>query len=136
MDEVDHPEPNILPGIFVNLFDAGLEVLMNPVISADSRWLLYDLERRPDHPGVIASAGRLRDERFGENTLTFVVESMAKTTCAVRAYVPARPDEVSLRLADGSSSDMAQDWQWDATSETVLINFAGDPRGIAVEVNW
>lgn len=136
MDEVDHLESTALPGSFVNLFDARLGILKDPIIKADSRWLLYDLEHRLDQPGVIDSAGRLRNESFGENMLTFTVESMANTTCAIRAYVPLKPKEVLLKNCDGSGRDVTPDWQWDMTSETVLVRFAGDPQGITVEISW
>jgi len=136
MDEVDNLEPEILAGSFVNLFDARLGLLVDPVIRANTRWLLYDLERCSDHPGVIAAAGRIRDERFDERGLTFVVESMAKTTCAVRAILPTEPSKVSLRRVNEPSENVAPAWEWDAASHTVLLRFAGDPRGIIAEVNW
>ena len=136
MDEVDHSEPKVLPGNFVDLFDARLGVLADPVIRADSRWLLYDLARCPDHPCVIAAAGRLRDECFDEHTLTFAVESMAESTGVVRIRIPAEPNRVSLRRANGQADAITSDWEWDVASQTVLLSFAGDPRGIIVEINW
>jgi hypothetical protein len=104
MDEVDHLRPEILPGNFINLFDAKHTVLADPVIRADSRWLLYDLAHCPDHPGVIVAAGRLREECFDKQTLAFVVESMAKTTTVIRARIPAKPNRITLKCSDGSTS--------------------------------
>ena len=136
MDEVEHSEPMTLSGSFVNLFDAKLGVLVDPIIHADSRWLLYDLSHCPDYPGVIASAGYLRDEYFDKHSLTFVVESMAKTTSAVRAKLPTKPNKISLKHTDGSAEQIASDWEWDEVSQTILLRFAGDPKGISIDIVW
>jgi hypothetical protein len=136
MDEVEHSEQKMLSGSFVNLYDARLGVLVNPIIYADSRWLLYDLAHCPDHPGVIAVSGCLRDERFDKNSLTFVVESMAKTTSVIRAKIPTKPTKISLKNADDSTEQIKSDWEWDEVSQTILLRFAGNPGGILVEIGW
>jgi hypothetical protein len=113
----------------VNLFDAELGICADPVIAADSRWLLCDLDRCPDGPWVIAAAGRVREEVAGEHSLTFTVEGMAETTCAVRVRLPDKP-KTAVNL-DGNSA-----WSWDAGSNTALIRFANWPAGARVEIRW
>ena len=136
MDEVDYSEPNILSGRFINLFDPELGVLIDPIIHADSRWLLYDLSCLPEHPGVIACAGCVHDECFDGHSLTFVMESMAKTTCTIRANIPMKPGKISVKRADNSGENIIPDWEWDELSKTILLRFAGDPKGIRVELDW
>ncbi|HGJ67308.1 TPA: hypothetical protein ENS27_18255 [bacterium] len=136
MDEVDYLEPKILSGNFVNLFDAKLAVISDPIINADSRWLLYDLAYCPDYPCVIASAGCLRNELFDKHSLTFAVESIEKTICAIRAKLPEKPHKLSLKHACNITEQITSDWEWDEKSQTVLLRFYGNPKGTLVEFIW
>ena len=129
MDESTTAEATVLPGTFVNLFDAALPVLTDPAIAPDTRRLLVDLARCPDHPWVIAAAGRICGEAYDAHSLTFTVEGMAETTCAVRARVPTKPQSVTAADAECA-------YTWDAPSHTLLIRFANDPAGVGVKVVW
>ena len=129
MDEAGGDDTVVLEGRFVNLFDAELAVCENPTIASDSRWLLYDLSRCPDHPWVIAAAGKVRDEEYDENLLCFAVEGMAETTCSVRVRVPVKPSEVAV-------SEGTVEWAWDGESETALLRFSNRPTGVRMEVRW
>ena len=129
MDESNSDQTTVLPGTFVNLFDATLPVLTNPSIMPDTRWLLYDLDRCPDKPWVIAAAGRLRDEEYDDTRLSFTVEGMAGTTCVIRARVPRQPKMVAVQDRDTS-------FLWDAASRTVSVHFANNPEGVSVNIMW
>ena len=129
MDESTDEEQMVLEGRYVNLFDAELGICEDPVIAADSRWLLCDLDGCPDGPWVIASAGRVREEVSSENSLIFTVEGMAETTCAVRVRMPGKP-KTAVNL-DGNAV-----WVWDAESNTALMRFANRPAGARVEIRW
>lgn len=129
MDESTTDAATVLPGTFVNLFDASLPVLVDPAITLDTRWLLVDLARCPDHPWVVAAAGRVCDEAYDDHSLTFTIEGMVETLCAVRARVPAMPESVT---ASGSECDHT----WDAPSQTVFIRFANVPSGVGVTIAW
>jgi hypothetical protein len=61
---------------------------------------------------------------------------MAKTTSAVRAKVPTKPNRISLKRADDSAEQIKSDWEWDEVSQTILLRFAGSPKGILVEIDW
>ncbi len=145
MDESIDTEPVALTGRFVNLFDAQLAICETPQIQPDSRWLLYDLAHCPaDRPWVIAAAGRVWDEGYDAHTLSFVVEGMAETSCAVlaqgsvRAALPTEPTAVTAK-AVGASNALRDDevsYTWDATSKTVLIRFPNRPKGVVVTVNF
>jgi len=100
----------------------------------DTRWLLYDLARCPDQAQqtwawVIAAAGRVEDEVAGATALTFTVEGMAKTMCAVRVRVPSAPVSVQ---AGGVEIPVI----WDGASRTALLRFPNDPAGVKVRVSW
>jgi hypothetical protein len=129
MDEVEGGTALVLGGSYVNLYDPALSVVADPSIAPDSRWLLYDLSRCPHHPWVIAAAGRVVDEAYDESSLTFTVEGIAETTCAVRIRLPAPPESVT---ADGETVEAA----WDGDSQTALVRFPNAPDGVSVEVTW
>jgi hypothetical protein len=139
MDEAGDASSIVLPGHFVNLFDAQLAICTDPQIQPDSRWLLYDLAHCPeDRPWVIAAAGRVRDEGYDAHTLSFVVEGMAETLCAVRAMLPLKPTSVTVETVEGPSAvgDDEVTYAWDVASKTVLIRFPNHPEGMAVSVCW
>ncbi len=129
MDESTSETTTVLPGTFINLFDATLAVVKNPGIAPDTRWLLYDLARCPDYPWVIAAAGRVLDEVYDDNTLSFTIEGMAGTTCIVRAWVPNAPTTVVAQDRDVAIL-------WDADSSTASVSFANDPAGVSVRIKW
>ena len=131
MDESSLVTSLALPGAYVNLFDADLPVLVDPVIAPDTRWLLYDLSRCAEGPWVIAAAGRVEDETATADRLTFRVEGMAGTQCAVRVWLPKAPVAVLVHV---EGSDHAWDQVWDAASRTLLLRFANRPEGVSVEV--
>jgi hypothetical protein len=129
MDESAHTKAVVLPGTYVNLFDARLSIHIDPAIEPDTRWLFYDLSHCPEQPWVIAAAGRVRQESRDVRSLSCVIEGMEQTICAVRARIPLEPTQVK---AGGESAS----YEWDAPSQTVLIRFANRPAGQRVEVTW
>jgi hypothetical protein len=129
MDESTSAEPVVLEGTYVNLYDLHLAVCRDPAIAPDTRWLLYDLERCPDHPWVIAAAGRVREERYDDNSLSFTVEGMAGTRGAARVRLPAGPEK-------GVVCEGEVEWDWEAVSQTALVWFDNRPEGVPVEIRW
>ena len=128
MDE-SFDESFTLTGAFVNLFDPDLRVVENPQIDPDTRWLLYDLLQRPDHPAVIAAAGRVEEETYTPSTLSFTIEGMAESICVVRATLPEKPVEVEC---DAESCD----WTWDDRSQTIQVRFDNEPSGMQIQLQW
>ena len=122
-------ETAALAGVFVNLYDPRLSIYVNPTIRPDTRWLLYDLARCPQHPWVIAAAGRVRSESYDDHSLTFIVEGMAETRCSARVRLPAPPTRVTA--SDGEAT-----CEWDAYTRTALIRFANQPQGRQINVRW
>ncbi len=129
MDEALSESNVSLPGMWVNLFDAELSIHTNPAIRPDTRWLLYDLSRCPQHPWVIAAAGRVEQEHYTEHSLSFTVSGMAKTQCSLRARLPSEPVSVS---AGGNLAG----WAWEPPSRTALVKFPNHNHGVTVEIRW
>ncbi len=103
--------------------------MADPQIEPDTRWLLYDLSRCPEHPWVIAAAGRVENETFTGQSLSFTVAGMANTQCSLRARLPEQPIEVSVRDAPAA-------FEWDEDSRTVLLQFPNLPEGVKVRMRW
>jgi len=129
MDESVRETILTLSGCYVNLYDPDLSVVVNPEIKPNTRWLLYDLDRCPDQPWVIAAAGRVENEKVADGALTFAVEGMADTVCAVRVRLPDAPVEVLV-------GDQVVEARWDAGSSTALIRFDNRPEGVQVQIIW
>jgi hypothetical protein len=130
MDE-SQDESLTLTGAFVNLFDPNLAIVRDPQIDPDTRWLLFDLSRRPDHPAVVAAAGRVEGEGedYTTSSLSFNVEGMAETVCVIRAILPEKPIDVET---DTESCD----WTWDSGSHTIQVRFPNEPSGVQVTLRW
>jgi len=129
VDESDVGEPTDLPGTFVDLFDSRLTVRIDPKVLPDTCWLLYDLAHCPGYPWVIAAAGCVRDESWNGHALSFSVEGMIGTVCAVRVWIPSEP----LYVQAGGEPTC---YEWDAPSRTALVQFANRPTGCRIEIGW
>jgi len=106
-----------------------LPMRADPCICPETRVLLYDLSRCPEHPRVVAAAGHVADEQFDDSSLRFAVRGPADTQCVVRVRVPFPPVSTT---ANGVRVKSA----WDASSRTALIRFANLPTGVRVVVQW
>jgi hypothetical protein len=128
MDE-STDDAQVIPGTFVNLYNSDLAIRENPAITPGSHWLLYDIARCPDHPWVIAAAGCVKSETYTADTLTFTVEGIADTTCAVRVRIDSEPKSITV---DG----MTVEGSWYEDTRTALIRFPNKPKGVDVQVSW
>ena len=131
MDETPEAPPVVLAGLYVNLYDAHLKVVRDPIIAPDTRWLLADLSRyaEQERACVIAAAGRITGETVSEHGLAFNVAGMGQTTCAIRVKLPAKPVH-----ATRDSTDQACDW--DEPSHTALLEFPNESNGVDIVIEW
>lgn len=78
-------QPYVLKGQYINLFDPDLAVLTQTTISPGSRMLLLDLAKTKGvAPKVIASACRVRDQKYLGTKLTFHADGIGNTNGLVR----------------------------------------------------
>ena len=129
MDESIDAPPTILPGCYVDLYDARLAVVDRPVISAGSCHLYYDLARCPQQSWVIAAAGLVTEESASANNLSFKVSGMNQSICAVRVAVPTQPRIASTEVQPCLVT-------WDEMTHTALLEFANNPHGVAIRLEW
>lgn len=134
LDESPIASHHVIRGRYVNLFDAALNVVVDPVIEPGSRWLLRDLAARSGRgPQVVASAGKaLRQDRPGRvnsRGLDLVVEGVDKTGGVVLVRTAAAARSVTL---DGQP---VVDVEFSATDRLLWIRFpqTSSPRALHVE---
>jgi hypothetical protein len=119
-------------GTYVDLFDAGLPIVQNPVVLPGTASLLYDLHNADSSlvtaPGVVVSSSRIRDEEAKNGRLTFVSEAPSGITVSTRLLLVEEPGRVT---ADGKEVTARN---WDPGSRTLLIRYAGVPEGTHILV--
>lgn len=129
LDEVAESQPLRLEGKYVDLFDPSLQVLENPSFDAGRRALLYDLASSWDRsPRVVAAAARVRHARVEGNKFHCTTRGPAGTHCRLRLQCSTEPKAVVLNPAARVNT------AWDATSQTLLVEFDNIGREIAVHV--
>jgi hypothetical protein len=138
MDEsIDSAPPVIVTGRFINLLDAGLPVISQIELKPGDRALVRDLDHPASRPGnepkILASAFRPRDVQFDTAAGVFRFRAVGpdRVEAVARiAWPDVRADPASGSV-DGATLD---DFTWDAASRTVLLRFASEARGRALEI--
>jgi hypothetical protein len=117
-------------GSYIDLFDANLAIVSNPVVEPGKGSLLYDLEAAPEQTSaVIISSSRIRDEEpVVKGKFQFVSEAPAGVTVSTRLQLTEEP---RLVIADGHE---IIDRSWEPASRTLLIRYPGVPEGTLVTV--
>ena len=97
MEESLNDEPKILHGRFVNLFDPELNILHNLPISPGDRYLVRDLDAASTpEPQLLAAACRTLPLKLSKNSISFLVEGIAKTQAVVLLRISSAPTAVTL----------------------------------------
>ena len=124
-------EGQALQGRYVNLFDADLMVLRDPVITPGSQWLLYDVNTpMPTSAWVIAASGRVEDERAESGGISFTIKSAQETTAAVSVRLPAKPSRVELQPLNRMIE------RWDAENRLLFLSFPAQHTGNQVTIHY
>jgi hypothetical protein len=131
MEETEVDDDRVLEGRYVNLFDADLMVLRDPVIAPGSQWLLYDVNvPMPASAWVIAASGRVEDERAESGGISFTIKSAQETTAAVSVRLPAKPSRVELQPLNRMIE------RWDAENRLLFLSFPAQHTGIQVTIHY
>jgi hypothetical protein len=132
-DPVD-PSAAVLSGHYINLFDASLNILIDPVIAENTCWLLYDLAFEDGQTAwVVAASGRVAHERCQAGFITFELSGALGTMAAARVRLPRPPATLEMR----SKTDLLPHTSvWDESSQTLYLSFAAQPQGACVEIRF
>ncbi|MCF3112163.1 hypothetical protein LL912_25470 [Niabella sp. CC-SYL272] len=133
LDENADKMPLRINGPVVDLFDPELPVLTQKEVQPGQQAFLYDLKTiQGKRPVILAAAGRAYDEQYRPGQYSFLLKSPTGTTNAMRIYLPAAPREVQLAVNGANSRLLRNDW--DAHSNTLLLQFENDSRGVRVVI--
>lgn len=115
----DSQNPGHLEGVYVDLTQQDLPVLVNPPVSADQPIFWFDLTDA-NHGDIIASSVALQPVEIGAERWVYEVTAREGTPVAARIRLPHGPKSILFRV---SSRLHSVDSTWDDTSSTVYIRF-------------
>ncbi len=133
VDEGVSPDPLVLKGKYIDMFDPALPVRDEIVVKPGAQALLLDLGQveKPKQPQVLAASFRESDEVAGKHDYSFVAKSPIDTDGVARVLLPSAPTSV---LVDGVETFSPS--AWDAASRTYLLKFENHPDGHRVQFRW
>lgn len=135
LDENISKLPLQIKGPVIDLFDPELPVLTMKSISAGHQAFLYDLKTlTPAKPTILAAAGRAYDLKIEKNRFSFLLRSPSKTMNSMRIYLPTEP--VSVNATGKTAPLPLKRQEWDADSQTLLLQFENFSNGVNVEIKW
>jgi hypothetical protein len=137
MDESVSPEPYVLKGKLIDLFDPTLPVLTQKIVNPGEQAYLYNigLTSQPKNPQVLASASRVYDEKISKHVYSFTCKSPANTTNVMRILLPTAPARTVVTDAGGQILTDVQN-TWDPSSKTSFLSFENNPDGVNVAFHW
>lgn len=132
-DETGNDRPLRMTGRYVDLFDAGLPVVTDPVlpIGEVALWREMPETRTPD---ILAASGRVSDWADEAGCLRFSLTGPSEMLAVVRLMTPGAPTDVRVTGADGSM--VPAEWETEAAGGTTRLRFASSPDGVSVEIRY
>lgn len=137
MDESVSDEPFKMEGLFIDLFDPQLSILSDKTVQPGNQSMLFNIKsvKNKTTPQVLATAARVSDEKHSKGMYSFIAKSPIETVNVMRVLLPSKPKVCDIFNSDGSQLASAL-WEWDKSSNTVLIRFDNNPDGISVKITY
>ena len=129
LDESVSPEPCVVEGTLIDLFDPALPVYTRREVAPGSQGFFFDVQKAGKAPRILAAASRAYDEQRGRRSFSYVCKGPAETVNVTRILLPARPENVTV-------NGTACPFEWDDASRTCFLRFPNDPDGIRVDLRW
>ena len=122
--------PLVLKGQYIDLFDPELPVVTEKVVQPGEQAFLYNINKVADKSvaKVLAAASRQYDEVATPHSFSFTAKSPANTENVMRIRLPRQPKSLRVGVECRSA--------WDDDSHTLLLQFANDPEGVHVYIEW
>ena len=129
-DESISDEPLRLAGRFVDLLDPRLTVHEEYAVAPGQQAWLLDLDRvRGTRPLLLAAAGRVESWRAEAARLEYAISSPEGVSVSARVLLDHAPQAV---LVNGQPHT---DYQWDDSSQTLLLRHPGHPESVTVTLD-
>lgn len=132
LDESVAGDPKVLPGRFINLFDAQLRVRREVSLAPGSRVFLLDLDAvHPAEPVVLAAACKALRRPAATNQLRLAVEGVANTPAVVLlGGLNAAPKTVAL------GGTPVSEVEYSAADHLVWIRFSNEAAARELEIKF
>ncbi len=133
LDEVGEKAAYTLRGHFIDVFDPAFTLVSERTLGPGQRGLFYDLDwkRAQKNPiGVVACAGRLRDETVSEHRLQFSTRGPNGVTGRVCIVLPNAPKEISVEPQIPFTQD------WDTDNKVLRISHAHQAKALQFKVSF
>ena len=131
LDEPMSADPHRVPGRFVNLFDAELQVVNDVSIVPGSRWFLLDLDAaQTGKTHLLASACRSVLKEQTAHQITFNVEGVGDTPAIALLESPKAPQSVTL---DGKP---VTQFDYSSHEKLLWIHFLNDAAPHELSVHY
>ena len=137
LDESVSKVPVITTGSYINLFDPELPVISEKITKPGEQSFLYNINSVEDKnkPQVLASASRIYDEEINAKSYSFVCKSPLDTNNSMRILLPQQPESILLNNNPLRKSPDIH-YEYDQQSKTLLLQFANNPEGAKISINW
>lgn len=137
LNESMSEEPFVIDGLFIDLYSPELNVLTRKEILPDNQSLLLNLNKikNKKKAQVLATAGRVSDEKSDRKSYSFTVKSPIETSNIMRVLLPLEPKSVDVNDAAGNNLSHSES-KWDDLSNTMLIKFDNSPEGVFVNIAY
>jgi len=129
--------PVMTTGSYINLFDPELPVISEKITKPGEQSFLYNINSVEDKnkPQVLASASRIYDEEINAKSYSFVCKSPLDTNNSMRILLPQQPESILLNNNPLRKSPDIH-YEYDQQSKTLLLQFANNPEGAKISINW
>lgn len=137
LDESVSKVPVMTTGSYINLFDPELPVISEKITKPGEQSFLYNINSVEDKnkPQVLASASRIYDEEINAKSYSFVCKSPLDTNNSMRILLPQQPESILLNNNPLRKSPDIH-YEYDQQSKTLLLQFANNPEGAKISINW
>ena len=130
MDESVSEEPQVLEGLYADLYTPEMDITQKKVLRPGDCALLYDFSRIADmESGIVGSSARVFSFDCGGRAFSLTAQGPDAVAVFLRVRLPEEPREVR---AEGGGVPVAARCEWDDRSRTLLVRY--DSRGERVTI--
>ena len=127
---------SVYEGSYIDIFDAALSVVTDPVVSSSDSRLLYDYSSLDlSVPRLAYTGAEVSELNESADRTSFKISGSENTTFSVRLIAPSGtyPSRV---YASRNSKESEIEYEWENSTSSLLIRCHGYAGGVNVEIEW
>ncbi|MGP4042262.1 hypothetical protein ACTWP4_20470 [Gracilibacillus sp. D59] len=134
MDESINKDPLHLRGLYVDLLDHNLTIREEINVQPGNQSLLYDLNYRMTKNGIQVIAASSRIENVVEENNDYVILVKGPLYVPGVSRIRCANEPVKVLVAKQSNNYTEINFKWDQRSNTLLIHYENDPKGVKIKI--